>query len=618
MASRQHGARLARTGPGGVGDLTQLQESGDGQACHTAIPGEECYQNIAWHSTDIEEHPEWYAGLSKNSTLYEWQTWAHEQGKKTCSRPCPPEEDIAGTRPVQLGEAEPDGPPGHDEPKTKVHKGGNHKASGKLKKEGPKRAHKASTRRPAERKAEDVAEAAPATTTAQPDEPEDSEAADAAGEDCEEIKVWKGKCHTSTPGESCFSSVDWALKVGLPSHPDWYVGIEADATFEEVQGFLHDHHFQLSCCPTPCKPGALAVSLDDVEGAATDAESEDGDGDGGRAGCRSVDEGDPCYEAVDWAMTVGILQHPEWYEGEGVTLTGDSSFDDFQQFLHDERQMCPAPCRSSTTTVGNTGKGASTRAGTSLTSITTSRSPRSTSSISSSTSSSTSSSSTNGSSSSSSSSSSRTTTAISDAGSSCKTSVKGDDCYLSVVWAMEHGIKKHADWYPGLSGDSTFEDFQRVLHEKFPAMSRCSLPCSSPAEPAAAQASDERPAKVLEAAPRSIQDSQVIVAAEEEMNKSVLALASGGVIKNSSSAAKNSSAKHSSAAKNSSTAKNSSAAKATPAIHDAGAVDAPVDPEALAMEAAYEDDMSSMERLAAAAASAGRNRSKAAGIMAAV
>ncbi|CAK0880847.1 unnamed protein product [Prorocentrum cordatum] len=435
----------------------------------------------------------------------------------------------------------------------------------------------------AERKAEDVAEAAPATTTAQPDEPEgqDSEAADAAGEDCEEIKVWKGKCHTSTPGESCFSSVDWALKVGLPSHPDWYVGIEADATFEEVQGFLHDHHFQLSCCPTPCKPGALAVSLDDVEGAATDAESEDGDGDGGRAGCRSVDEGDPCYEAVDWAMTVGILQHPEWYEGEGVTLTGDSSFDDFQQFLHDERQMCPAPCRSSTTTVGNTGKGASTRAGTSLTSITTSRSPRSTSSISSSTSSSTSSSSTNGSSSSSSSSSSsRTTTAISDAGSSCKTSVKGDDCYLSVVWAMEHGIKKHADWYPGLSGDSTFEDFQRVLHEKFPAMSRCSLPCSSPAEPAAAQASDERPAKVLEAAPRSIQDSQVIVAAEEEMNKSVLALASGGVIKNSSSAAKNSSAKHSSAAKNSSTAKNSSAAKATPAIHDAGAVDAPVDPEA--------------------------------------
>jgi len=157
---------------------------------------------------------------------------------------------------------------------------------------------------------------------------------------------------------------------------------------------------------------------------------------------------------------------------------------------------------------------------------------------------------------------------------------------------MEHGIKKHADWYPGLSGDSTFEAFQKTLHDKFPAMSRCSLPCSSSAEPVAAQ--------VLEAVPRSIQDSQVIVAVEEEMNKSALALARGGRIKSSSSAATVAKQK----------AKNLLAATATPAIHDAGIVEAHDDSEALAIEAAYEDDMTTVAPLAVAAASAGGNRSQ--------
>lgn len=606
MVSRQHGpAALSR----GVSELTQLQEKDAGQQCHTAIPGEECYQNIVWHSTDLEDHPEWYAGLTKDSSLYEWQTWAHEQAKETCGRPCPPEEDVAGTRPVQLGEVEPDEPPGHDASKAKVHKGGKHKANRKLNKEKPKRAQKASTRRQdQETAAEDAVEASPASTTERPDEPEASESDDTTGDDCAEIKVWRGKCHTSTPGESCFSSVDWAMKVGLPSHPDWYSGIEADATFEEVQGFLHDHHFQLSCCPPPCKPGSSAASPDAAEGTAADAESEEGDGDGGREDCKSVAEGDPCYEAVDWAMTVGILQHPEWYEGKDRNLTGDSTFEEFQEFLHDERHMCPAPCRSSTT-ASKTSKGATTRASTSVassaTSSTTSRSPSSTSDLSS-TSSSSGSSSRNSRSSS--------TTATSDVASGCETSVEGDDCHESVVWAMEHGIKKHADWYPGLSGDSTFEEFQKVLHDKFPAMSRCSLPCSSSAEPAAAQVAEVLEAaprstaqeEVPEAAPRSIQDSQVIVAVAEEMNKSALAPASGGITKS----------------KAKQKAKNWSAATATPAIRDAGAAEAPDDSEALAIEAAYEDDMTSMARLVDATTSAGGNRSKAqtgaAGIMAAV
>ena len=59
--------------------------------------------------------------------------------------------------------------------------------------------------------------------------------------------------------------------------------------------------------------------------------------------CRDVDESDPCYEAVNWAMQDGIDEHPEWYPG----LTPSSSFKEFQQYLHDigaDDGACPAPC----------------------------------------------------------------------------------------------------------------------------------------------------------------------------------------------------------------------------------------------------------------------------------
>jgi len=46
----------------------------------------------------------------------------------------------------------------------------------------------------------------------------------------------------------------------------------------------------------------------------------------------------------------------------------------------------------------------------------------------------------------------------------CKTAEAGSACYSGVQWDMTDGIKKHKDWYPGLTADSSFEDFQKHTH----------------------------------------------------------------------------------------------------------------------------------------------------------
>lgn len=46
----------------------------------------------------------------------------------------------------------------------------------------------------------------------------------------------------------------------------------------------------------------------------------------------------------------------------------------------------------------------------------------------------------------------------------CRTSVAGEECHGAVTWAKETGIQLHPDWYPGLSIQSTFEEFQHLLH----------------------------------------------------------------------------------------------------------------------------------------------------------
>merc|ERR1712061_767294 len=58
---------------------------------------------------------------------------------------------------------------------------------------------------------------------------------------------------------------------------------------------------------------------------------------------------------------------------------------------------------------------------------------------------------------------------------SCHSTVEGESCYTAVVWAMEHGIVLHPEWYPGLHVGSTFAEFQAHMNKI--GHGGCSFPC---------------------------------------------------------------------------------------------------------------------------------------------
>jgi len=67
----------------------------------------------------------------------------------------------------------------------------------------------------------------------------------------------------------------------------------------------------------------------------------------------------------------------------------------------------------------------------------------------------------------------------------CHTALPGDSCYKDVMWAKNHGIREHPNWYHGLSPSSTDEEFQADIHAKRP--DKCPMPCATAEEPEAVE-----------------------------------------------------------------------------------------------------------------------------------
>merc|ERR1740121_151272 len=60
-------------------------------------------------------------------------------------------------------------------------------------------------------------------------------------------------------------------------------------------------------------------------------------------GCHTAEPDEVCYKAVQWARTVGIVDHPEWYP----TLREDSTWEEFQSLLQQgssDEVDCKPPC----------------------------------------------------------------------------------------------------------------------------------------------------------------------------------------------------------------------------------------------------------------------------------
>jgi len=60
-----------------------------GQQCLEPLPGSECYKATQWAKDfGINEHPEWYPGLSPTSTWSNFQAFLASKGYGSCSQPC--------------------------------------------------------------------------------------------------------------------------------------------------------------------------------------------------------------------------------------------------------------------------------------------------------------------------------------------------------------------------------------------------------------------------------------------------------------------------------------------------------------------------------------------------
>lgn len=57
----------------------------------------------------------------------------------------------------------------------------------------------------------------------------------------------------------------------------------------------------------------------------------------------------------------------------------------------------------------------------------------------------------------------------------CHTATVGEACYYAVSWAKQVGWKLRPHWYGGLTNESSFEEFQQVMHTSIRA--NCPRPC---------------------------------------------------------------------------------------------------------------------------------------------
>jgi len=59
----------------------------------------------------------------------------------------------------------------------------------------------------------------------------------------------------------------------------------------------------------------------------------------------------------------------------------------------------------------------------------------------------------------------------------CHDAVPGEACYNDTTWAKDYGINTRPQWYPGLTNESSFADFQAHLH--YCHWDRCPMPCAN-------------------------------------------------------------------------------------------------------------------------------------------
>jgi len=205
--------------------------------------------------------------------------------------------------------------------------------------------------------------------------------------------------------------------------------------------------------------------------------------------CHTAVKGEKCYVDVDWAMTIGITGHPEWYTEPCPNLRLGSNFQEFQTCVMKINQSsCVLPCNPAGTDVSKEieqtkpqpkpapkpgvdpchiarrGEKCFAKVVQTMLNIKEQSTEITGLSVSSTFE--------------------EVQASLHQTGeacprpcSPCRTSTEGERCYRHVLRAKEDGIKQHPGDYPGLTQKSPFEEFQALLHKDGSA--NCSSPCNS-------------------------------------------------------------------------------------------------------------------------------------------
>lgn len=397
--------------------------------CHDAKSGEDCYSHIKYTLKQVGPHPDWYGGLSPDSSFKDVQAYLHRQKASVCPLPCGRLEDEkeakkADDKPCQTavrGEA------CWDAVHWVLHTG--------------------------YKKHPEWFKGITAKST--PEEVQNY-LAGRNGSHCERRAC---HCHTAITGEDCFTHVSFTMKA-IPDHPSWYPGLTTDSSEKEVQAFMHEEKDGKGnrVCPMPC---GLNHDKSDKH----------------HHRCHTAIAGEPCYDQVLWAMEE-VEAHPEWYPG----LNKSSSVADFQALLHLGKKdsmgrRCPIPCDEEAVDMAHNNsiyldchiaqKGEPCYDKVVEVYNDTEKHPEKYDGISMD------------------STFEEVQTYVHSHGAHCDnlpchchTAVKGEKCYESVSWVLSTGIKLHKSRFEMLSAKSTREEVQQTLHAE--RQHHCLLPCAAP------------------------------------------------------------------------------------------------------------------------------------------
>eukprot|EP00419_Tripos_fusus_P037073 CAMPEP_0172778458 /NCGR_PEP_ID=MMETSP1074-20121228/201913_1 /TAXON_ID=2916 /ORGANISM="Ceratium fusus, Strain PA161109" /LENGTH=588 /DNA_ID=CAMNT_0013615393 /DNA_START=52 /DNA_END=1819 /DNA_ORIENTATION=- len=134
-------------------------------------------------------------------------------------------------------------------------------------------------------------------------------------------------CHTARPGESCFSDILFAKNTLIEQDASWFrgSGLTQNSSNDDFQAVLHNQG-HVGQCPKPCDRAAESRAEFNLV-------------------CETALSGE-CYDSVMQAATRGIKEHPERYR----RLTKQSNFEDFQLHIYTgPNPKCskpPCPCQN--------------------------------------------------------------------------------------------------------------------------------------------------------------------------------------------------------------------------------------------------------------------------------